>query len=774
MNFKTTYVLFGLLAAMLGVLAVVLITGPTAPKGEGYLFPAFKDKGVKPGDIDKVVIQRKTPAGSDLVFERQPDKSWKITSPRALPADSAAVNRLIDAIAEARIDAEAKPGSLQAAGLDAPTRVIRLSGKGKEDKEVDLTLTLGETTKGGSEAVTYVLTSDAPKTPQAVRKDELSSAGEGLNFFRARTLLAENADNVREVKLSQGKKAVVFRKEKSTWRMVEPPYGDADIGDLLGSLSGLSVGYTSDKDNDYVKDGVTNLAEYNLDPAKAEVLRIEVKVGEGDKAKTRTLLVGTSKKVGEKYYAALDEGKTKDVVKVPVSSVEPFVKVLDDPAARRNKNLVQLESFKTPDAVLVKNTYGEFDFFKPEGAAKWEMYRAATKAAVDEKAVNDLIDALTKEKAESFPDAKRYKELGLEKPDAVVKVYAEALDKPDPKKPGKPALKKAAEPAAELRFGNREGGKVAVERVWGKDKTVVMAPEKVFDLVRRNPLAYYEKKVPSFAVGGPADQDVTRVLVERPGETLELTRDKPAEPWTMVRPAQVKGRKANPDFVRNVLDDLNNLSAREVVAEKADAAALKEYGLASPAYKVLVSVTKDKKTTTHEYDLGKEEGGKGVYAKQGGKDAVYLVGPEVLTTLKREPRDTTVFDFKADDVKEVKFTGWAEVVGKPATLTVEKKDGKWVSKDVTPLDDQKVANLVAALSHLTAERFVPSGKKLTLGEDALQVQVTLANKKVLELTVGGADGSSYYAKSNELKGDVFLVAKDLFDKVRERPAFFKK
>ena len=55
---------------------------------------------------------------------------------------------------------------------------------------------------------------------------------------------------------------------------------------------------------------------------------------------------------------------------------------------------------------------------------------------------------------------------------------------------------------------------------------------------------------------------------------------------------------------------------------------------------------------------GKEVAGKGVYAKVGGKDIIYLLSLEVLNHLKKEVRDTAVFNFAVGDVVAVKFTGW--------------------------------------------------------------------------------------------------------------------
>ena len=44
----------------------------------------------------------------------------------------------------------------------------------------------------------------------------------------------------------------------------------------------------------------------------------------------------------------------------------------------------------------------------------------------------------------------------------------------------------------------------------------------------------------------------------------------------------------------------------------------------------------------------------------------------------------------------------------------------------------------------------------------------------LELTVGGLEGASYFATSNQLKGDVFLVGKELFEEGARGPSYFQE
>ena len=179
---------------------------------------------------------------------------------------------------------------------------------------------------------------------------------------------------------------------------------------------------------------------------------------------------------------------------------------------------------------------------------------------------------------------------------------------------------------------------------------------------------------------------------------------------------------------------MNRLRAIEIVTEKASKDDLdKKYGLEKPAYKVVITIAKDKKPTTHEYDFGKEVAGKGVYAKLGGKDTIYLVPLEVLSHIKKEVLDPTIFSFKVDDVVAVKCTGWQALLGSPTSLSVEQKDGKWAlaanSAVKFTLDPDKVANLLNGLAHRRAERFVASGTGLKLDDDAFQIAITWKDKR---------------------------------------------
>src|SRR5262249_42046770 len=131
MNLKTTYILFGTLAALLAVLGLVLYLGPTSSDEEPFALPEMHDKTnpLPTKDVQKVTIERKQPKGDDVVRERVKEDTWKITSPRNLNADSGNGNAPINALYDARVDEVNKPNSFAAAGLDEPQRIVPLEGK---------------------------------------------------------------------------------------------------------------------------------------------------------------------------------------------------------------------------------------------------------------------------------------------------------------------------------------------------------------------------------------------------------------------------------------------------------------------------------------------------------------------------------------------------------------------------------------------------------------------------------------------------------------------
>jgi hypothetical protein len=490
MSFKTTYVLFGVVAALFVVLAIAFWMEPTPTDASAWVLPSVQGgKPLSANDVDRVEIERDRPTRETLVFERNPEtKRWRITQPRSLRADGGAVQNLIRQVLDAKRDLEAdRPSSLKSWGLEPPAETVTL----KKGDERTVWLQVGDVSPGKESAVIYVMSSDRPKEGMAVAKNTLDAVLKGINDFRDRDVLAASPSDVQMVKVSEGKKGPVeLKKIDNRWRYVTPDYGAAEsegepapaadpnrapngMRVLLDDLTNLRVGYRSEKDNDFVEDDAKDLARYGLEDNNPNALRIEIErtesidreAGKESKKTSKVvLLVGkkaedkTEKKEGDKKEADKKEEKVyarleseKNVVLLPARALEPIRKLLDDPEALRDRTLVRFDNFARPDAVNVKNATGLLEFRRNEQTLNptksWELWRGSEPGQnVDDQALTGpqgLVTVLTQKNViRSFPDPKaKEADLGLDKPEVVVSFWVDGIAK-DEKKDEKKDTKK--------------------------------------------------------------------------------------------------------------------------------------------------------------------------------------------------------------------------------------------------------------------------------------------------------------------------------------------
>src|SRR5262249_47971332 len=142
--------------------------------------------------------------------------------------------------------------------------------------------------------------------------------------------------------------------------------------------------------------------------------------------------------------------------------------------------------------------------------------------------------------------------------------------------------------------------------------------------------------------------------------------------WKFKQPQELAGRKANAVAVEDAVAQVRHLRAEKLVAEKASPELEQQYGLKTPTVKATVVITKDDKPEEWVYLFGKEENDL-VYAKQGNRDVIFQVRKAELTPLQAELRDPTVLAFDRSKVKEMKLTGWHDLLGAPLTLVLERK-----------------------------------------------------------------------------------------------------
>jgi hypothetical protein len=818
MNLKTTYILFGVLLAVLLVFAATQFSGCEKPGTEKdtFLFADFHGKKpVKTDEIDSVRVER---AGSPaLVFTRDKGQ-WQMTEPYRLRTDNFAVTRVVEEVTGARSEQSEMSSSLGQYGLDSPKVVVTLK---KGDQEWKLNVG-NETGKSG---VAYVTTGAKPKQPLAVSRGTLGAVlDESLNDFRDKALLTGNSASATGIKLVEAKGTALALEKTSEgrWRFQEPAYGPASFeGDTatlppIGEKKVTGVRDLIDDatrdlrvetNDDFIAENVSDAdlgAKYGLEKGKPETLRIEVKAKSGDSDKTETLLVGkkapkdVEKKEPEKpgakpadkpeyYYVRLESESA--VERVPAAKVKPLLDAASNPDPLRSRELVATGTGKV-DALDVQAGGGTFKMRQVDG--KWTLFRDGARAT-DADAVRELVEAITGENPLSGrkqPVVKTFlpKDEGFDfdKPAAVVSVWVDGVKKEEKKEGEKKEEDKkkepeltSGEPAAKLIFGklDRDKGLAYVKRQASGDASIVTVSDNIYNQVTASYLAYLDRTLPSFS-GGPladATKDVTKLSLLRGGQTWEVTAEKSGDKttWKFTQPQAMAGRGANDLAVADILHELASLRAEKVVDEKPSEANLDAvYGLKNPEAKATVTVKKDDKTEDWVFTFGKQDEKKnGVYATVNKSDLVYLVPKARADRLTgAELRDLTVFKFDPKQVKGAKVTVWSNDLGAPIVLDLERKgDNDWAKKDgpITP-DGTKMDSLMRALSNLRASKIVTPKQGVDTGLDvnkkALKVEISVEGGPLV-LTVGnedpdekGLDGKPMlFASSNKMGDEVFVL-----------------
>jgi hypothetical protein len=558
-----------------------------------------------------------------------------------------------------------------------------------------------------------------------------------------------------------------------------------------------------------------------------------------DKTITDTLLIGKkADDKGEKVFARLESDH--HVVKLPSKSLDPIRNVLEDRQVvdnLRDHTLVDIDPGRTVDAIDIQDGSGKlFKLRRAEGAgdfgaAGWKIFRDGSSAqTADSTAVDGLLNALKEKRLiqEFLP-----KGTSEGKAVATITLWVDSLEKEEPKKDDKkeekkdedkkkddkkkddkkeekkdpnaePKMKAGAKdkPAYKLTFGSGDAVKkaITVKRETPDETIVVLVPDRVVEKVTAGPLAYRDKSLPKI------EGDITKVVLDRGTDVWELDADKKDNKttWKIVQPKDLAGRTADPFAVQRVTSDLSFLRAEKLLEEKSTPELEKKYGLDKPKAKVVLTVKKDGKSEEHTYLFGNDADAGTVYATEGKQGPLFTVRKDLLTDIQGEFRDKTVFNFTAAKVKAMKLTGWYEVTHQfldgPYVLDLEHKGLRdWTVKPTSTkkdfkLDVNKAEDFLNSLSNLQLKQFLTpkTGEKpehkLDVKDNALKIEIVVEDEKgkpeTYTLTVGGpmSDNQSFYATSNRLPGEVFLVPSFLFDKVKNKgtekdsgtPFYFQK
>jgi hypothetical protein len=835
MNFRTTYILFGLLFVFLGIMLLTQLLGTHTSEQPEFALPSLHDalKPAKSDDFDAVEIQRFHPKAETLRFYKDSKGGWRCKDPDVRLVAGLA-RQVIDQVMNAKRDEQADLTSdLKKFGLDSPSVKITLT---KSEGGKEYWLNLGETSSSGPGAMIYATSSDSPKTPMAIPKSQVERVFKSLTEFRAKDLLAENTFDIADVKIQAPSKAAV-ELEKSTdgkWRFKQPAYGEAEteaenptapvpptaagriatVNDLLNAVTGLHV----DKDTDFDTNNAREeeLAKKGLVTGKPETLRVEIKKqasqGLGSEPKepsTDALLIGKkADDKGDLLYARLESDS--NIVKIPATKVNGLLKLAEDPSPLRNRDLV-LGDTAHLDAIDVQPAGRDLLVFrKNANPPQWKMYEGGKPEDVDMVAIQDLIHTLTNKRVvKDFPDAKKTDaELGFDKPTAVVSMWIDGLkkdDKPadeakkdepkegdkkddtkkaDAKKADKMPELKDPKPTVKLIFGKRDKDLVFVKREEGSTVSKLAVSASILDKVSEGKLAYFDRRLPV----KPFTSDAVKVVLTRDGAAYEMARtrsDKEMTPWKLSAPKDLAGRTVENAKIQRILASFGHLVATKLVADKLTANDLERFGLKTPATKLAITTEQDKKTEEVTYLLGKETDDKsGVYAKIADRDLVFVLPTSTADSLKGDLQDPVVLQFDPTKVKGMKITGWQDVVGSTFTLQLERKSATdWTAKAPADykIDPAQAETFLNSLNGLRAIRFLAAksgpkpDQKFDLKDGGLDIALTIDGEaQPVTLQVGGKTADGWFTMCSRVPGDVFTTPLDRFEKIKTRPAYFKK
>jgi hypothetical protein len=829
MNIRNTIILFVVATALILIFTLVMIFGPKGD-AEDYALRSLREEISDASQIDKfrkevtkVEIERGSPPGETIIFERQGESGWRMSAPYEARIEAGAIDRIISEIVAARADksADVHGNALEQFGLDRPSATVTLR---KGDKGYRLhfgAVTLNK--------LVFVADGANPKEPIAVNKrtieslfrtgaEDAKTAGEMLKSitdFRPRNLLADGvlnaADEAKRVHLKEGdRKLTLKRGDDSIWRFADPAnFGEAEsegdagftegpkpitgVKQIVTALTGLRM--PDDKD---IEEGLKQetFEKYGLIPGK-ESLRIELELKGG----TESLLVGgKADDKGDKLWVRV--GEERFAAKLEAKALESLRKVAENPSVIRDRTLLRL-NVAGIDAIDVKPA-GESPFaLRRFGTpALWRVGEpgAATMEAASGNEIRTLIDALIQRRSvKDFPDpARTDADLGFDKPTAEITIWVDGIAAPakkdddkkeEPKKepaPTKPTLK--GDPAVRLVFGKKDKDIVYVKRIIKGEGIRFAVPEVMLGVVARGEGKYLDTALPSFV-----KSQAVKVSFNRGSVKYMLDKEKKDDPaslvWKLIEPAEMKSRTLDMLKVDQLIGSLSGLSAIEVFAKKGTDQDLQRWGLKPPKVEASVEIKDAKEPIVFQFGESADKENQRIYLKVAGKDRVYVVFRSAIDMLlSGELIDLTVTKIDMKKVNKFKFTGWKDVVGSPTSWEYDRvAAANWTAvgkKDVVA-DGARLESFLLAISNLRTDRFVmhqggPKPEhKLDTNAGALAIEITVeGEKEPVILTIGAGEGTSFFAQSNGMPGTVFTLPQAIFetgaDKLRLKPAYFNK
>jgi uncharacterized protein DUF4340 len=216
----------------------VFVVGDSVLRDTTRPLADFRDKTVLAFD-QKDVTALEIITRDDTIAVEQADGRWKLTRPRALPADGDTLRDFLEKLRAARVKefvAEA-PRSLEPFGLDRPVKVSIHTGRDKDRATKTLLFGRGDPAKKGVYAMR------AGESTVVVIPDETWAAvPKNVAVLRDKTVVEVERDKVTRLEIESPKGAVTLTQENGRWKITAPealPADQVEAGAVLFKLREL-------------------------------------------------------------------------------------------------------------------------------------------------------------------------------------------------------------------------------------------------------------------------------------------------------------------------------------------------------------------------------------------------------------------------------------------------------------------------------------------------------------------------------------------------------
>jgi len=378
----------------------VFVVGESILRDATRPFAEFRDKTVLAFD-QKDVTAVEVVARDDTLNLQQADGRWKLTRPRALPADGDTVRDFLEKLRSARVKefVAESPRSLQPYGLDKPLRVAIHTGRDKDRATKSLLFGNVDAAKKGVYAMRA-----GESGVVLIPEETWTAVPKNAAVLRSKVVVDVDRDKVSQVELRGPKGAVTLARENERWKIVAPealPADQVEAGAVLFKLRELRA-------QAFLTEDASGIARYLAKPT------VRVSVTEQGAPAPRILLLAPSPErrggAPTAYAAVAGQGP---VVLVDGKALDDLARSLDDLRDRTllpglDPKEIKRVRLRAGGQTLVVERSGELDWKLVEGG------KGSAKAAT----VDNLLYALRalKWKMVAAPGGEEPAKYGLDAP----------------------------------------------------------------------------------------------------------------------------------------------------------------------------------------------------------------------------------------------------------------------------------------------------------------------------------------------------------------------